>query len=408
MKTPFYFYWFASTSISLADVIYIMVITTFIYQQTGSAFQASLFPLLKALANFAAGFTAPLLLEKAAYSKLLVSLQLLKAALLTGLTFNFSFFTSSISFLLIFVLFISFIEGWGSPILSSVVPKLIEKENLVKANSLLSVTSQTVQIAGYTFTGFIVVKMGHMPTLIGAVILLWLATISLGFTSGSIKTERQQKKVQSKWATLKEGWSLLWHNQTLRLVTIMDLIEGVAGTIWVGALTLVYVKEVLNQEAQWWGYINSSYYVGTILGGFFTFWLARKIQNHLVINIAIGSSVFALFTLFYGLSSTPILSLVLCVLMGIAYQLRDVSQQTVIQTNVDNQILPKVYASRSIILSTVTGSSIALFGFIADFLGIRWVYILGACLIASSAFLSFTLVKFQKAPKTGRDDLSVL
>lgn len=85
--------------------------------------------------------------------------------------------------------------------------------------------------------------------------------------------------------------------------------------------------------------------------------------------------------------------------MGLAYQLRDVSQQTVIQTNVDNQILPKVYASRSIILSTVTGSSIALFGFIADFLGIRWVYILGACLIASSAFLSFTLVKFQKAQK---------
>lgn len=243
MKTPFYFYWFASTSISLADVIYIMVITTFIYQQTGSAFQASLFPLLKALANFAAGFTAPLLFEKATYSKLLVSLQLLKAALLTGLTFNFSFFTSSITFLLIFVLFISFIEGWGSPILSSVVPKLIEKENLVKANSLLSVTSQTVQIAGYTFTGFIVVKMGHMPTLIGAVILLWLATISLGFTSGSIKTERQPKIVQSKWATLKEGWSLLWHNQTLKLVTIMDLIEGVAGTIWVGALTLVYVKK---------------------------------------------------------------------------------------------------------------------------------------------------------------------
>lgn len=124
--------------------------------------------------------------------------------------------------------------------------------------------------------------------------------------------------------------------------------------------------------------------------------------------MAIGSSLFALFTLFYGLSSTPILSLVLCVLMGPAYQLRDVSQQTVIQTNVDNQILPKVYASRSIILSTVTGSSIALFGFIADFLGIRWVYILGACLIASSAFLSFTLVKFQKAQKTGRDDLSVL
>ncbi|MDC2864430.1 hypothetical protein PLX19_07335 [Bacillus sp. BP-3] len=64
MKKNFYYYWFASASISLADVIYIMVITTFIYQETDSAFIASLFPLFKALARIVAGFTAPLLLGK--------------------------------------------------------------------------------------------------------------------------------------------------------------------------------------------------------------------------------------------------------------------------------------------------------------------------------------------------------
>lgn len=219
------------------------------------------------MASLAAGFTAPLILEQFSFSKLLVFIPFIKASLITCLIVGFPFITSNMTLLLFCVLIISFIEGWGSPLLSTVVPKVVEKENLVKANSSLSVTNQAVQIAGYTFTGLLVIKFGHMPTLIGAAILLWLAAVCLSFIAGSIKLENNQHKTtQSKWMMIKEGWSHLWNNETLRLVTIMDMIEGMAGTIWVGAITLVYVKEALHQDVQWWGYINSSYYIGTILG----------------------------------------------------------------------------------------------------------------------------------------------
>jgi MFS family permease len=396
VKKSFYYYWFAATSISLADVIYIMVITTFIYRETESAFLAATFPLIRAVTNIIAGFSAPLLQMKFSYSKLLVSLQFIKAVLITTLIIGFSYITEHLSYLLFMVLVISFFEGWGNPLLSSFVPKVVEKEKLVKANSSLAVTSQIVQFSGYTLTGFIVIQFGHMITLIGTAILLWSAFVCLYIISLSIKTEHSLDKSKSKWIAIKEGWWHLWSNKTLRLVTIMDVIEGMAGTIWVGAITLVYVKEVLHQDVQWWGYINASYYIGTILGGLLVMWLSSKIQRNLVFNMALGSIFFSLFTLLYGLNSVPILSLVLCVLMGPAYQLRDVSQQTAIQSNADSEILPKVYASRSILLSTITSISIALFGFIADFLGIRWVYILGSCLIASSALLSFALLKVQR------------
>ena len=394
MKKSFYYYWFAATSISFADVIYIMVITTFIYKETESAFLAATFPLIRAITNIVAGFSAPLLQMRFSYSKLLITLQLTKAILITALILGFSFITGSITYLLLMVLIISFIEGWSTPLLSSIIPNVVDQEHLVKANSSLSVTSQIVQFSGYTLTGFIVIKYGHMLTLVGTAILLWAALFCLYITTSSLKIE--QPSVTSKWNAIKEGWGHLWSNKTLRLVTIMDIIEGMAGTIWVGALTLVYVKEVLHQSEQWWGYINASYYIGTILGGLLIMGLANKIQKNLVINMAIGSAFFSLFTLLYGLNSIPILSLVLCVLMGPAYQLRDVSQQTAIQSNVKTNILPKVYASRSILLSTISGVSIGFFGLIADFLGIRWVYILGAFLIATSALLSFALLKLQK------------
>ncbi|KZE69104.1 MFS transporter [Fictibacillus phosphorivorans] len=395
MKKSFYYYWFSATSISLADVIYIMVITTFIYQKTESAFLAAIFPLIRAVANILAGLSAPLLQMKYSFSKLLISLQFMKAVFITTLIIGFPTISEHISYLLLLVLAISFIEGWGNPLLSSIVPKVVEKEKLVKANSSLAVTSQIVQFSGFTLTGFIVIQFGHMITLIGTAILMWSAWVCLYFISLSLKTDQplNNPKPNSKWIAIKEGWWHLWSNKTLRLVTMMDVIEGMAGTIWVGAITLVYVKEVLHQDVQWWGYINASYYIGTILGGLFVIWLSSKIQRNLVFNMAIGSLFFSLFTLLYGLNSIPLLSLLLCVLMGPAYQLRDVSQQTAIQSNVDTEILPKVYASRSILLSTITSISIALFGFIADFLGIRWVYIIGSCLIATSALLSFSLLK---------------
>ena len=57
---------------------------------------------------------------------------------------------------------------------------------------------------------------------------------------------------------------------------------------------------------------------------------------------------------------------------------------------------PKIYASRDILLSTVTSLSISFMGLIADTLGIRMVYIAGSICIAISAGLSFALLRLQR------------
>ncbi|MFP3723248.1 MFS transporter [Niallia circulans] len=393
----FYSFWFAKTSIALADVIYIMVITTYIYQKTESALMSSLFPLFKALANLTAGLTSPLIYRKFAFAKLMLKLQGLKALLLSFLLLGFMPITNHIYVLLLFILVISFMEGWGNPLLNSVTPKIVPKENLVRANSSLSITTQSVQIAGYSFTGFAVINWGHNSTLAFNVVLLWLSVLALYITSKHFVSNMEVPvENKSKWALMNEGWKILWHNQTLRMVTLMDVIEGMAGSIWVGAITLVYVKEALNQGEQWWGFINASYYVGAILGGIITIFIAKIIQKHLIPSMAVGSLVFSIFTLIYGLTSSPILALLLCIAMGPAYQIRDVAQQTAFQINIQTIDLPKVFASQSILLSTVTGLSIFLIGFIADFVGIRAVYIFASILIFISALLSFTLVKVNK------------
>ncbi|MGM7702090.1 MFS transporter [Pseudalkalibacillus sp. Hm43] len=393
-KRRFYPFLGAKTLMALADVLYIMTIVTYIYQKTGSATYAAIYPLLQVIASLIAGFTTPLFVERFKFNGLLINFTILKTVLLIALPFLFPYISDHLVGLFLFIAILSFISGWTKPLLNTMIPKVVEKDHLVTANSYLTFSNHSVQLAGYSFTGLVVVAFGEISTLSATATLQGFATILLLTTLVSVPDE-QPKPSPSKWKAIKDGWLLLWNNKTILVITIMDMIEGIAGTIWVGAITLVFVQEALNQGAEWWGFINSSYYAGTILGGVLALLIAKKVQANLIQSMAIGSFLFGILTFLYGINSVPWLALVLCVLMGPSYQIRDIAQQTAMQTSVSTERLPKIYATHGILISTIGGISVLLVGMVADFVGIRFVYIFASILISCSALLSFTLLRFQ-------------
>ncbi|MGC5773712.1 MFS transporter [Paenibacillus pabuli] len=401
MNIAFYPYWAAKTLLSLINVIYIMVITTFIYGQTGSVLYAALFPFIQMSARIVAGLTAPLLMNRFTFSRLIISVPLAKTLLITGIAIAFTDLTAHLPLLLVGVAFLSFMDGWESPLLNTLTPRLVQGEDLVKANSLLSFSNQTVTIIGYAMTGFIVMHWGASQTFWAAATLSWVVLLLMSMIS-SLTRDKQghMEKSTSKRDALREGWIILWQNRSLRLITFMDLVEGLAGSIWIGAITLAFVKEALGQEEGWWGLINSSYAAGTIIGGIVAIALATRIQRHLVSSMAIGSLVFSLLTILYGLNSLPWLALVLCVLMGPAYQIRDVAQQTAFQSSVPVESLSKVYAAHQIVLSIAMSISTVIFGLIADQLGVRLVYVIGGVLFMVSALCSFSLNRMKQSKDT--------
>ena len=165
--------------------------------------------------------------------------------------------------------------------------------------------------------------------------------VALHISLRSIHTERVIEPSSSKGAALLEGWKLLFQNPSLRTVTCMDLIETFAGTIWIGAITMAYVTTVLHKGEEWWGFINTSYYVGTLIGGLLAWKMSTYIQNNLIRSMAIGSLMFSILTFLYGMTSSGFIALFLCVLMGPCYQIRDISQTTVLQSSVAPSLLSK-------------------------------------------------------------------
>nr|MDF9459742.1 hypothetical protein [Bacillus pumilus] len=63
----------------------------------------------------------------------------------------------------------------------------------------------------------------------------------------------------------------MYEKPTIRTLTVLEMLSMSGRSIWTGAIILVYVTEVLHQPETWWGFINASYFGGTILGGLLVF-----------------------------------------------------------------------------------------------------------------------------------------
>ncbi|SCB67829.1 MFS transporter [Bacillus mycoides] len=403
-KRSLTYYLGSKICITLADIVYIMIITTHIYITTRSATITALFPLLQVITNLIANTSAPLIMNRFPSYSLLYTLQWIKTALLILLMILFPILSTNISALLTFVIFISLCSGWSAPLLYAVIPRLTPQEKLVKVNSVFSFSTQIIQAAAYSFTSIIVLLIGVTSTLMINNILMIFGCITLHLSLQSIQAERVAEPTSSKTTALLEGWKLLFQHPSLRIVTIMDLIETFAGTIWIGAITMAYVTTVLHKGEDWWGYINTSYYVGTLIGGILAWKMSTYIQNNLIRSMAIGSLMFSILTFLYGMTSSGFIALFLCILMGPCYQIRDISQTTVLQSSVTPSLLSKMYTAHGALLSTASGLSMLSVGIITDMFGVRTIYIIAAFLILCSACLSFNLLKYQK---TEQKDISL-
>ncbi|WP_088291368.1 MFS transporter [Bacillus mycoides] len=403
-KRSLTYYLGSKICITLADIVYIMIITTHIYITTRSATITALFPLLQVITNLIANTSAPLIMNRFPSYSLLYTLQWIKTALLILLMILFPILSTNISALLTFVIFISLCSGWSAPLLYAVIPRLTPQEKLVKVNSVFSFSTQIIQAAAYSFTNIIVLLIGVTSTLMINNILMIFGCITLHLSLQSIQAERVAEPTSSKTTALLEGWKLLFQHPSLRIVTIMDLIETFAGTIWIGAITMAYVTTVLHKGEDWWGYINTSYYVGTLIGGILAWKMSTYIQKNLIRSMAIGSLMFSILTFLYGMTSSGFIALFLCVLMGPCYQIRDISQTTVLQSSVTPSLLSKMYTAHGALLSTASGLSMLSVGIITDMFGVRTIYIIAAFLILCSACLSFNLLKYQK---TEQKDISL-
>lgn len=384
----FRFLWVGQSLANLGDIFYIVGLISILYISTESPFVLALVPFFNMFGRFISGLLSPLLLNRYSLKALLVYSQASKTLLLFFLAIILALdITSNVLVLISFVFVIAFLDGWAAPASQAMLPRLVTENELVKANGFFSIVNQTVNLGGWAIGGLVVALLSGQNVILITVVLYLIATILMTRIVDPIKFQRKISEGRRS-GELKEGWQIVWRNPLYKSLHVIIVFEAFANVVWTASILYVFVSDVLGKSEAWWGYINTSFFVGMVVGGIICsrFTLAfEKNLKYVLITFTFGISIL---TLIFGLTTVAWLSLVFAGLNGVFQQLKAIASNTFLQKSASTEELPKIYAVQSALVSLLFAISSLLFGALAEIWDIRISFIISAILLGIAAIYS--------------------
>ncbi|MGD6896931.1 MFS transporter [Bacillus infantis] len=358
--------WIGQSLANLGDVFYIVGLISILYSVTGSPVYLALLPFLNMAGRAVSGAISPLMLNKYKLKSMLVSSQVSKTLALFILS-GWLWLQSSpeILFVLVLIFVIAFFDGWALPASDAMLPRLVEKEELMKANSFLALLNESIQLGGWTLGGILTAAAGGQNVI--WLTLAFYAVSSLMMQLINDKTPFQSNtEKQSTVNVLLEGWISIWTQPVLRSFHVVILIEAIANVVWIAAILYVFVAEVLKAGEAWWGYINTSFFMGLILGGVICKKFSSIFEKNMKLTLISASFGVAIVTLLFGANSLAWAALLLVFLSGLIHQIKGIILYTYIQKEVAAEELPKVFSAQHTLVSMAFALSTVLFGAMAE------------------------------------------
>ena len=162
------------------------------------------------------------------------------------------------------------IEQFFVPAQNALVPNLVSKEQLVAANSLLSLGSNLARLVGPALGGLVAGLLG-LP---GVVVIdaasfllsgLLLATISAGTVPAGERSESLRAAWSAFWREWRDGLRLVRRERVLSVIFSFEAITSLGEGVF-GVLIIVFVNRVLHGGAEQLGLLMSAQAVGALIG----------------------------------------------------------------------------------------------------------------------------------------------
>ncbi|MDN7247161.1 MFS transporter [Planococcus shenhongbingii] len=372
---------------NIGDVLYIVSIIYIIFELTGSATAAAFVPFTITSSMFISNTMTPLLMQRFNLKWLLAGSQMGKTALLMALAFFLPQLSLSNFYGLFLVIsLVALLDGCANPVTQSLIPNYVKSEQLLKANGMTETITQLIQTAMW-FVG------SSLLIWLSANEIVWLTAglflISSILLSSLERVDFTPSKEHGKWQQLSQGWQTVSTSPVLKRIAWMDILETIAGTVWIAAILYVFVSDALLADEKWWGFINGSFFLGLIAGSLFCLRFSNWIEQKLSQFIFLGAVSSSVITIAFGLNSLPALALLFSFLVGVSSQIKNIPQQTVVQTSVSKAQLPTVFTTLGAIGTGTFGVASLFMGVLADAFGIRSVFILSGILLAVVSLIAY-------------------
>jgi len=279
-------------------------------------------------------------------------------------------------YLVIFVVFC--IGRFFVPAKLSIVPDLVDKKDLLMANSLVNTTGMIAAILGFGISGVVVEWLGaksgfyldSLSFLIsGTLIFLIIKKAKAHFSLKKVSQEIVEVIRKSALQEIKEGILYFIRNKDIRFTSgVIFILWSALGAVYV--VLIVFVQKTLNSATKDLGllimFLGTGLFLGSLVYGRF----GQRLSQYKTIFASLILSGMMLVIFAITIENYPyfLIAAMLSFLLGAVISPITIASNTIIHNVSDNQMRGKIFSSLEIIMHL----GFLLFMFISSILAERF------------------------------------
>lgn len=259
------------------------------------------------------------------------------------------------------IIFLAFSIGrFFIPAKLAIIPELVEKKELLIANSMINTTGMIAAVIGFGVSGIIVEKYGARTgffldglSFFFSGLLIFLISKQ---TKGSIDFKKVRKEIaktikKSVFLDIKEGFIYFLKNVELRATaSLIFLLWSALGAVYV--VIIVFVQKTLNSVTKDLGFLimflGIGLFIGSIIYGRFGSRISRL--KTIFTCLILSGIMIVVFTLGLKQFPTTIVAISLALLLGLVVSPIMIASNTIIHQASDNHMMGKVFSSFEIVM----------------------------------------------------------
>ncbi|MDH4222554.1 MAG: MFS transporter [candidate division Zixibacteria bacterium] len=393
-KNKNFFLIWAGQSISMfGDYLYIIALMWWVLEKTGSTAAMATVAICSSLPLIILGPFAGTYIDRVDKRKLLIFTDIGRGIIICipGLLY----FINSLQVWHIFIIavLLALMTTFFSPALSSLIPRVVEKEQLVRANSLSQMSNNLSGVFGPALGGVLVALYGAGTVMLMDGLSFFISSIAIFLVR--IKTEKTLvQQVKKKFLhDLLEGLNYIRaETGIIELVILFSLLNFFVAPI--GVLIPLVVKNILKMGAEGFGILGSSISVGMVLGSLILGMTGGKIKKG--ISIVSGITVAGFLLALFGISESFWISIFLLGGCGFGVSFANIIVPSVLQTKIPHEKQGRVFGTLGTISGGLRPVSLALVGVLGGLLSVQMIIFFCGIFIALGGLSGFLVKGIRK------------
>ncbi len=298
----------------------------------------------------------------------------------------FLFYTRYLTpvYLIIFVVFS--IGRFFVPAKLSIIPDLVDKEDLLMANSLVNTTGMIAAILGFGISGVVVEWLGAKSgfyldalsfLISGTLIFLIIRKTSVSMNLGKVSREIVEVIRKSVFQEIKEGILYFIRTKGVRFSAgVIFILWSALGAVYV--VLIVFVQKTLHSATKDLGLLIMFLGIGLFLGSLLYGKFGQRLSHYKIIfsSLILSGLILVIFALTIQRYPYFFAAAALSLLLGILVAPIMIASNTIIHNVSDNEMMGKIFSSMEIVMHL----GFLLFMFISSLLAEKFshLYILVA------------------------------